>query len=240
MTDASLVDTSQETQEQEGVVLKDGVAIDPNNPPSKDGQEVEVEDRPEWLPERFKSPEELAKSYSELEKVLKEKGKIAPDEYTIDDAEKVSVDLESEVFKGFQEVAKKAGFNNAQFNEVLKFAQESGFLDVPDYEKEKAALGAEADTIIGSLTNFAQSRLNEKERQVLEGMALTADQTKLLYKLVRMNDKSVPARPGENAIEGKAEVEKKLQILLNDPGIRNDMVKKQEAERLATVLASMR
>jgi hypothetical protein len=31
-------------------------------------------DRPDWLPEKFSSPEDLAKSYAELEKKLSSKG----------------------------------------------------------------------------------------------------------------------------------------------------------------------
>ncbi len=39
--------------------------VQTSNPP-----EVNTQERPEWLPEKFKSPEELAKAYSELESKL--------------------------------------------------------------------------------------------------------------------------------------------------------------------------
>ena len=37
--------------------------------PSEDGEDT-PQDRPEWLPEKFKSPEDMVKAYSELEKKL--------------------------------------------------------------------------------------------------------------------------------------------------------------------------
>ena len=45
--------------------MSDTVAIDPNAKPAK-----KEDARPAWLPEKFKTPEELAKSYTELEAKL--------------------------------------------------------------------------------------------------------------------------------------------------------------------------
>lgn len=221
-----------EEQETEGVVVKEGQVVDPVAEPV---QEVAVE-RPEWLPEKFKAPEELVKSYSELEKVLKDKGKVAPDEYQIE--EEVAIDRESDVFKAFVDFSKSSNMNNAQFNSVLKFAQENGFLDVPDYETEKAALGAEADTIINSLSSFAETKLTPAEKEIMENMTTTAEQTKLLYKMLRMSDRSIPAKPGESALEGKADMEKKLQSILSNPNIRNDRNLQAEAVELSNKIAA--
>ena len=38
--------------------------------PEPQAEEPQAEDRPQWLPEKFKSPEDMAKAYSELEKKL--------------------------------------------------------------------------------------------------------------------------------------------------------------------------
>lgn len=223
-----------EEQETAGVVLKEGQVVDPVAAPV---EEVAV-DRPEWLPEKFKAPEELVKSYSELEKVLKDKGRVAPDEYSIDDADAVNVDVDGDVFKAFVDFSKSSNMNNAQFNSVLKFAQENGFLDVPDYETEKAALGADADSIISGLSSFAATKLNPAEKEVLEGMTITAEQTKLLYKMLRMSDRSIPAKPGESAMEGKGDMEKKLQAILSNPNIRNDRNLQAEAVELSNKIAA--
>ena len=41
-----------------------------NNPPVEGTEGTPPEDRPQWLPEKFKSPEDMAKAYSELEAKL--------------------------------------------------------------------------------------------------------------------------------------------------------------------------
>lgn len=207
------------------------------------GKEPEkVAERPEWLPEKFKAPEELAKSYSELEKTLKEKGKVAPDEYVIDDGEefKDAVDLEGEEFKGFVDIAKQANLNNSQFNAVLKYAKEAGYLDPgPVYEKEMESLGQEGPEIIDRLSRFAATRLNEQEKSVLENLVLTADAAKVIDKIVRMSDRSIPLKPGESTVSSKRDLETELQNVLQNPNIRTDFSLKQKAEELAKRIAEM-
>jgi hypothetical protein len=43
---------------------------DGNTPQTPDNQESPADERPEWLPEKFKTPEDMAKSYAELEKKM--------------------------------------------------------------------------------------------------------------------------------------------------------------------------
>lgn len=224
-------------------VLVDGegktVELDENGElPNQEQDEVEVK-RPEWLPEKFKSPEDLAKSYSNLEKTLKDKGKLAPDEYAIDDLEALPIDVESEEIKAFTDFASNNNLSNAQYNAVLSFAKENGIFDAPNYDEEIKALGGDSDKIINTLKNFSDTRLSPQEQEVLENLTTTAESTKLLYKLIRMNNASIPAKPGDANIETKENVEKKLSTLLSDPTIRSDMSKKKEAEELAKKLASM-
>jgi hypothetical protein len=52
--------------------------------------EDETPERPEWLPEKFKTPEDMAKAYAELEKA-KSKGE-APDDKDTDEAAEKAVD----------------------------------------------------------------------------------------------------------------------------------------------------
>ena len=43
---------------------------DGDSPQTPDNQESSTDERPEWLPEKFKTPEDMAKSYAELEKKM--------------------------------------------------------------------------------------------------------------------------------------------------------------------------
>jgi hypothetical protein len=59
-------------------VEKDGVtsvSVDPSNKPETPPAEEPAGERPGWLPEKFKTPEDLAKAYGELEKKQSQGGK---------------------------------------------------------------------------------------------------------------------------------------------------------------------
>ena len=48
----------------------DRVTVNSDAPPGNQGEAPKKDDRPAWLPEKFKTPEDLAKSYKELEAKL--------------------------------------------------------------------------------------------------------------------------------------------------------------------------
>ena len=75
-------------------------------------------DRPEWLPEKFESAEELAKSYSELEKKLGDsKEEETPTEVTKEEAEKATgVTLD----KFYDEYAEKGELAEDSYAELAK------------------------------------------------------------------------------------------------------------------------
>lgn len=197
-------------------------------------------ERPAWLPEKFKEPEALAKSYVELEKVLLEKGKIAPESYEVN-LEGISINTEDDLFSGFAALAKEAKFSNEQFNNVLKFAAESGMLDMPNMEAEIEKLGPQGQEILGELTQFAERNLSVEEQEVLKDMAYTAEQVNLLNKLVkRATVGDIPAKAGDVVNNNsKDSMQDELNGLLNDPAIRSDNDKKQKAVKLAEAIAKL-
>lgn len=59
----------QMTLEQQSVLMDEAKAQQPKQPQEEPNEETPVTDeRPQWLPEKFESPEELAKAYANLEK----------------------------------------------------------------------------------------------------------------------------------------------------------------------------
>lgn len=98
-------------------------------PPAEEAGEGDS--RPEWLPEKFKSAEDLAKAYSELEKKLGSRtppestekaqdGKEAPEGTDLPDAEETA-----------RKAAENAGLN---FDEMSSRYWEKGTLDDSDYQ----------------------------------------------------------------------------------------------------------
>lgn len=79
--------------------------------------------RPEWLPEKFKSPEDLAEAYKNLEKKLGEKGSEhqVPEQYDLKIPEGLNM---QEVDEEDQKFFKENGFSNEQAQAFLDYVGE--------------------------------------------------------------------------------------------------------------------
>jgi len=109
-----------------------------------DNLEASTDDRPEWLPEKFKSAEDMAKAYSELEKKFSSRTKEAPVEDTETTEEDTSTDGTDETEETetpeekARQVTKEAGLD---FDELSRSYWENGQLDDKHYEKlDKAGI----------------------------------------------------------------------------------------------------
>ena len=77
-------------------------------------------DRPTWLPEKFKTAEDLAKSYTELEKTLADKSPKVPTEYDFSYAKEFGLaDIDGELQKEVTEAFQHARLTDQQAKEVM-------------------------------------------------------------------------------------------------------------------------
>ena len=93
----------------------------------------EQSDRPEWLPEKFKSPEDMSKAYAELEKKLgqapKEDEQEAEQvEEKVEDNEEQTEENTSEAYKAVAEASKEFFENDGQLSEETYNALEKAGL----------------------------------------------------------------------------------------------------------------
>jgi hypothetical protein len=90
-----------------------------DNPPTDD---TKVEDRPQWLPEKFKSPEDMAKAYAELESKL---GK--PADAPADPTAEPKADSQTDQQAAEELASKGLDLNefNAEFGQTGQLSQES-------------------------------------------------------------------------------------------------------------------
>lgn len=197
------------------------------------------EERPEWLPERFKTPEDLAKSYGELEKKLMEKRDV-PEKYTLSE-ELDHIPEGVEAIEEFGDIAKEAKLTDAQFNAVLKFASEKGLVNIVSYEDEMKALGKDKDTMIPALqTLLTKTGVKLDDNGFASFDLATAEGVRNLYKLATGNSPAnIPSDPGTSVNDVKS-LQKELDALISDPDIRYNASKKQEAERLAQEIAKLK
>ena len=141
--------------------------IEPEEKPVEEQQQPETElpqeenDRPQWLPEKFKSAEDMAQAYSELEKKLGQ----APKEDT-DEAEQVEEKAEdeteqseentSEAYQAVAEASKEFFENDGQLSEETYNALEKAGLPrdlVDSYAAGQQALLQSEEAQIQSVAN---------------------------------------------------------------------------------------
>ncbi len=165
-------------------------------------------DRPAWLPEKFKSGEDLAKSYSELEKKMTDQPK-APDNYSWDFVEKMDLQINNDdaTVKEAEQMFGKLGMTQNQVEGVISLYKDQ--LDViqdaqpqgVDLEQQNALLkkewGNEYDSKLAAVKKFASKYSPETLTQPL---ASTAEGLQLMYDL--MNSGRTP-----NPITGSGKTE---------------------------------
>ena len=120
------------------------------------GEEQQVE-RPDWLPEKFKSPEDMAKAYSELEKKM---GQGTNEEQPAETTE----DNEGDVQDDKPDDNENADYNAAVVDASKEFFENDGQLSEETYEKlAKAGLPKE---LVDSYAAGQQALLQTEEGEI--------------------------------------------------------------------------
>ena len=140
--------------------------IEPEEKPVEQQQtEAEVQqeqsDRPEWLPEKFKTPEDMSKAYAELEKKLGQSPKEDTEESEqseekAEDNEEQTEENTSEAYKAVAEASKEFFENDGQLSEETYNALEKAGLPrdlVDSYAAGQQALLASEE---GQIKSVAQ------------------------------------------------------------------------------------
>jgi len=126
--------------------------------------------RPDWLPEKYKTPEDLAKAYGELEKRLG----TAPKEYDFSAGESW-IDSEYEPFNEMADFAKSKHVPQDVMDKMLSTVGK--YLDEfkTDMTEERAKLGDNAKERLEVLNNWAKANFSEAAFAGLTENMKTAD-----------------------------------------------------------------
>ena len=120
------------------------------------GEEQQVE-RPEWLPEKFKSPEDMAQAYSELEKKM---GQGTNEEQPAETTEENEGDVQDDK----PDDNENADYNDAVVDASKEFFENDGQLSEETYEKlAKAGLPKE---LVDSYAAGQQALLQSEEGEI--------------------------------------------------------------------------
>lgn len=151
-------------------------------------------ERPEWLPEKFNSAEDLANAYSSLEGKLGQKEddfrasfmeEIEKEAYanrpeTVGDYElPEGIDSElandNELLQWWANHAYENGFNQEEFSEGINMYLGALNADVPDFDAEIKRLGDNASARTEAVSLFANNFFPQDQLGAIERMCETAD-----------------------------------------------------------------
>lgn len=184
-------DNAQDQEQNEQETVEKSTLL----PDSEQGPETNAEDRPEWLAEKFKSPEEMAKAYTALEKKLGGFTE-APDDYSFEtDAD---YPLDGAMLDWFKGVAKAANMDQESFETHMKgwIEAETGAMSA-SRDAELRALGENADSRLKTLSDWGRSHLSANQWEDYKGIASTAAGVELLEALVA-SSREAPMVNSEN------------------------------------------
>lgn len=155
----------------------------------EDVEAAEAPARPEWLPEKFKTPEDLAKSYSELQSKLGAKDedlrKLIIEEiqneafadrpenvgdYKLPDSIESEDAVDNELLKWWSEHSFENGFSQEEFEQGIEMYAQAVLGSEPDLEAEAEKLGENANARIEAASVFANKFFPEESLPAIERM----------------------------------------------------------------------
>ena len=250
-------DTAQPTQqEQVDVLKKEGVNIETMQDANGNRVEVSTPDtqpqgiqneRPEWLPEKFKTAEDLSKAYTELEKQFSQKQNEPVEQEATEEAE-VKSDSFS-VDKYANEYAEKGELSNNSYNELAKQGLSKDLVDgyiagqksIADTQTSQIQEVAGGQQQYGELINWASQNLSEAEQQSFNDLTETGsiDQIKLAVQglMTRAGMTNSPVQQEmlqgdvNNVSVDQFNSVQQVTDAMNDPRYEKDPVFRKEVER---------
>jgi len=204
------VEDPNHVQQMVDVVDKANAVPGDNTDPPTDGK---TEDRPEWLPEKFKSPEDLAKAYDELQKKLSgkptEEAPKAENTPAGDDLNKqVDDELQS---KGLnlqtfsEEFAKSGALSQESYDALEKAGYPRNYVDqFIEGQRARASLyESEVKSAVGGNDNFnemvdwAKANLSTEEINAYNRAIDSGDMNQAKLAAAGMYQKFSASRPSE-------------------------------------------
>ena len=172
--------------------------------------------RPEWLPEKFKTAEDLVNSYTNLEGKLGQKEEeirnalieeLSQEAFsnrpetagdyqlpeTIDD----EMAVDNSLLKWWSDTAFENGYSQEQFEEGINMYAEALNAGSPDYEAEVSKLGDNAEARQEAASLFANQFFEEKHLPAIERMCETADGIEALEFMMQSMKQGGPSIDGQ-------------------------------------------
>jgi len=154
-----------------------------------DVEQVEATDRPEWLPEKYKTGEDLAKAYKELESKLGSKEEDIRNaimeeiqneafsgrpetagDYQLPDSIDQDASVDNELLKWWSEHSFENGYSQEEFEQGIEMYAQAVMGNQPDLEAEASKLGDNAEARIEAASVFANKFFPKEALPAIERM----------------------------------------------------------------------
>lgn len=183
-------------------------------------------DRPEWMPEKFKTVADMAKSYKDLEKNFSQ----PPENYDLSKSK--FLDSNHEAVKDLAQFAKSKRVPAEVMDKFLETTDKYFGEFERDPEKEMAKIGENAKERMDKLNNFVKAHLEEPQYKALMSNINTAESVLALENLRNkfMSESTTIPKGNEGSststptmAELQAEMTKNLDKYKTDPAYRKDL-----------------
>ena len=177
-------------------------------------------EKPEWLKDKYKSVEDQAKAYAELEKKFGGFTGSPEGDYEIKAPEDLpgEFDMEDPRLEWFQNVAKETNMSQATFDQMLHgFAKMEIEANDPEAAKniEIQALGKNANARLRDLGDWGKANLDTDQFEGFKGLATTAAGVQVLEALIAKTSEG--KMPTSNTVRSPGLTKEMLDDMVKDP-----------------------
>jgi hypothetical protein len=228
-------DNQQQAEEPISHLKPDGETIASNAVASEESTEPE---RPEWLPEKFNTGEDLAKAYSELQKKFSQGKHKAPETYDEAVFKDAGIPEDDALYQAYVQWATNNGVSQSAFDDLastfIEMAGAEADLGEISYQEEYQKLGKNADLIMKSMTDWASSLVHkgvwsEDDFEEFKIMGGTAQGLRALQKIRSYyGDKAIPIDVGPVA---GAPSKDELMAMVADPEYQTNPAFRAKVEK---------
>ena len=183
-------------------------------------------ERPDWLPEKFSTPEAMVESYSNLESKL---GSNEVGDYVLPEVIDGSQAAENPLLQWWANHAFENGFSQDEFAQGIQMYADANGSDGPDYDTEIARLGDNSSARTEAVGLFAERFFSKEELPAIERMCETADGVMAIERIMESMKQSGPASTSQPVAQVN-ELELKSMMLdprWHDPSRRDPAFVKQ-------------
>ena len=173
------------------------------------GEQNEVE-RPDWLPPKFETPEQLSTSYQELERKFHTRrdeikqelvGEIneevqadvpvSPGDYSVEledqDGNAIEMNQDDPALNWFRGKAHELGMTNEEFGDIVSEFTNIQSTSGPDWNEESQDLGEHADRRLERVDTWANSSLSEDAYKTFAAIPASASMVKAFEEIMQLN-----------------------------------------------------